>query len=117
MGVVPGAGRGGAVKGRIGEEDMPRLALAAGIGRRGRRLQHAFDVELDGDLGADRQANVDPLWLTVWRDVARAALHAGVADGDGVIAIGRGDRLDLGEDRVVRVIELQKARLGPGDAV
>ena len=80
-------------------------------------LQDAVDVELDGDAGPHRHAQIDPLGLAVGRDVARGALHGGVAAGDGVIALGAARGLDLGDAVLVRVVEIEEVRGGFGDAL
>ena len=113
MGVVPGPVRVAAVQAAVGKGDQPRLALAAGIGRGGAAVQNAVDVEGDGDVGADGDADIDPLGLIAGCGIGRGTLHAGIAMGDGVIAAGACRGLDLGHQRGVGSIQLQETRVRP----
>ncbi len=79
----------------VGKDHMPRFALPAGVRGGGRRFQDAHYIEFDGDLGTNRHPHIDPIWLAIGGRIGRAALNAGVTKGDGVIPVGRGDRLDL----------------------
>ena len=107
----------GVVQPGVGADRLRRLALAAGVGGSGGAVQHAVDEELHRDVGADGDADVDPLRLAPDPEVAGAALLDGVAMGLGVVAVGAAERPDARDAEIGGVEEVEEVGAGLGDAV